>query len=47
MTYINIKMTEKETGFDRIEPIRSETEEEALEEASEIFGDIAEDFQIE
>ena len=47
MTYINVTMTEKESGFDRIEPIKAENEITALEEAAEIWCDICEGFRIE
>lgn len=37
MKYIKVEMIEKESGYDRIEEIRAENEEFALEEAEETF----------
>lgn len=47
MQYINVKMKDKMTGYTRIEPVRAETEPDALEEAAEIFGNTCEDFDVE
>lgn len=45
MTYIRVSMIEKESGYDRIEEIRAENEEFALEGAEELFPE-CEDFKV-